>query len=183
MADGDEEGIPYDDIAHFIVQVRKLVCRDHQTLRQYERTMQRIKNLSTRLFREHIGYSPDGGYRLKKKGERMFRNGVQDVGGREKALTAYAGKNPYLSKILRGDEGEACSEGAQDPPVRPSPLIHKEPPIPEWAEEFDPESKDSASNRYEAPAALVDMEDLAREAREEGAVLEFEPLEKDVSES
>lgn len=174
----DDEEIPYDDIAHFIVQVRKLVCRDYQTKRDYERAFRRIKNLSTRLFRDHVGYTPKGGYRLKRKGERMFADAVDSLGGREGALTAHAGENPYLAKILRGDEGQPLPEGAREPPPEPLHLVPKPPPDPEWAREFDPESERPASENHEVPAALVDLEELAElaQGQEDDLDLEFEPM-------
>lgn len=174
----DDGEIPYDDIAHFIVQVRKLACKDHRGVRDFERTLQRIKNLSTRLFRDHIGYTPEGGYRLKKKGEQMFRDEVEALGGREEALTVHAGKNPYLSKILRGDEARPLPEGAREDPPEPLHLVLKDPPEPEWAREFNPNSKRPAAEYREIPAAMVDLDKIAKQALEEGEELEFEPLGK-----
>lgn len=172
---GDED-IPYDDIAEFIVQVRKLVSKDYDTRAEYQRVCRRIKNLSTRIFRDHVGYTPEGGYRLKARHERMFRDAVDDVGGRDQALAEFAGKSPHLSKILRGDRPLPRPPGSGEDPPTPLHLVAREAPVPAWAEEFDPESTEPVDAPRVRPSSLVDLDAL----EDEGVVdLEFEAVTPD----
>jgi hypothetical protein len=175
---GDEE-IPYDDIAEFIVQVRKLVSKDYDSRSEYQRVCRRIKNLSTRLFRDHIGYTPEGGYRLKARNERMFRDAIEEAGGGDRALSKFAGQSPHLGKILRGNPPlEPSADAGKDPPP-PLHLVQREVPLPKWAEDFDPESEEPVDAPRVRPPSLVDLEDLGEEGLEE---LEFEVtrLEEDL---
>lgn len=159
-----------EEIARFIATVRQLVSREYSTKPEMERVFRRIKNLSGKLFRDYVGYTPRGEYRLKQKGERVFHDMVKELGGQEAALEAHGAENQVLTKILRGEK-------APESPARPAaprmPLHLVEKPVsPKWAEEFDPESRDP----LEVVARGVEEIDLDQLDEDEGFDLEFESL-------
>ncbi len=183
--------LPLDQIAQFIVQVRKAVSRDYPNQVAYERAFRRLKNLSTPLYRDHIGYTPEGAYRLKAKEERTFQDGLEEVGGRENVLARFTGKNPLLSKILRGDppvelpvderlaqvlrnDSEASQVSSSAPPSPPEPKRQPtgEDEIP-WAEDFDPESEEKLAVQGAATVPLLCLEDL----QDQKVVLETEAID------
>ena len=151
------EDLPLSDIAYFIVQVRKLCSQSYRSKADYSRVLHRLKNLSTRLYRDNVGYRPDGSYCLKPSGRRVFTEELEKLGGREKAIGKVGKRNPLLNKILRGQEGQGRTpEMDQDPPT-PLHLVAKEPPM--------------------KPPELVDLEALGDDP--DLANLSFETVELD----
>ena len=171
------EDLPLDDIAYFIVQVRKLCSQSYRSKGDYSRVMHRLKNLSTRLYRDNIGYRPDGSYCLKPSGKRVFSEEVAKLGGRDKAIGRVGKRNPVLNKILRGQEGQGRSPEMDEDPPPPLHLVPKEPPMPEWAGEFDPESSEPAGGPKLRPPELVDLDALGDDP--ELANLAFETVDLD----
>lgn len=173
------EDLPLDDIAYFIVQVRKLCSQTYRSKNDYSRVLHRLKNLSTRLYRDNIGYRPDGSYCLKVSGRRVFSEEVEKLGGRDKAIGQVGERNPLLNKILRGQQGEGRTpEMDQDPPP-PLHLVGKEAPMPEWAQEFDPESAEPGKGPKLRPAELVDLEALGDDPELEALTFETVDLDED----
>lgn len=171
------EDLPLDDIAYFIVQVRKLCSQSYRSKGDYSRVMHRLKNLSTRLYRDNIGYRPDGTYCLKPSGRRVFSEEVEKLGGREKAIGQVGERNLLLNKILRGQQGEGRTPEMDKDPPPPLHLVAREPPMPEWAREFDPESRKPAGGPRMRPPELVDLDALGDDP--ELADLAFETVELD----
>lgn len=155
MASSD---IPEDELAHFLVQVRLLVHKDYGSVAEYERLMKKLRALSNKMFRDYVGYTARGRYRIKKKGERCFAESVAAAGGRDATLGRHGSENPVLRQILRGDAPPPAP--AAGPGPSPEALAPPEPA------DFDP--------RGIGPV-WVDLEALAEE--DEELVIEIEPLD------
>jgi len=158
------EKIPESELAHFIVTVRLLASKEHGSRREYERVMRKIKNMANKLFRDYVGYTPEGAYRIKPKGERCFQEAVEELGGADATLQRHAQENPLLRQILRKDEPPTPTERDPDPPLH---LVQRrkgtQDPAAEWAEDFDPEAP-VRSRRLVRTPELVDLDRFLEDA-------------------
>src|SRR5688572_20294813 len=152
--------IPEDELAHFLIQVRMLVHKDYASVPEYERLMKKLRSLSNKMFRDYVGYTARGRYRIKKKGERCFAESVAATGGADAAVSKLALENPVIRKILRG---ESQSPSPAPPEAAPPPVPAGPGPDPE---DFDPQG---------FGPVWVDLEALAED--DEAKDLEIEPLD------
>ncbi len=192
------ENIPEDELAHFILQVRMLSSKEYPTPAERERGMKKIRQLANKLFRDYMGYYPDGRYRIKAKGERCFAEAVAAMGGAEGVMVRHLGDNPLLRQIFRGAgeggtrtpgpsggmPGEAVAspepvaagiEGGPDPQAAPAPGN----PAGTGSGDQDPAPLPRIFGHYPPalgprPPEIVDLERLATEDPE--LTLEIEKL-------
>lgn len=180
--------IPEGELAHFITTVRKLSSKEPTGRNEAERTLRKIKNLSNKLFRDYIGYHPDGSYRIKPKGERCFAEAVEELGGREGAVKALGEGNPVLGRILRGDRATGSGDGSRDQDGAPTSGQAPEGPAASsgaggakdaelsWAQDFDPERDPLQARPAARGPERVDLDELSDD--DDQLHLDFEPAPK-----